>query len=115
MRRKNTMSGLIASPASANVWPRATGLTSTGPIPLGSGPTGLPIVTNPNLPSNITTGVANLPPPVPQAPLTPFPSIRPALGPTNSLASNSYATPNPFPSLNPMTGNLVCILLTKNR
>jgi len=108
--KKSTMSGLIAPSASAGVWPRATGFPSTGPIPLGGGSTGLPVVTNPNLPSNITTGVGNLPPPIPQPPTTPFPSMRQPLGLSNSFASNNYATANTLPSMNSMPTNLVCIL-----
>ncbi len=115
--KKRTMSGLIAPSASANVWPRLTGSSSTGPVPLGGGgggATGLPIITNPNLPSNTMTRAGNLPPPIPQAPLTPFPSVRTPLRPTNSLDSNNYATANIFPSINPMAGNLVCIFQTKD-
>jgi hypothetical protein len=113
--KKGTMSGLIASSASANVWPRLTGLPSTGPVPFGGGgPTGLPTVTNPNLPSNTIARSGNLPPPVPQPPLTPFPSVRPPLGAANSLASNNYASTNFFPPTNPMAGNFVCIFQNKD-
>jgi hypothetical protein len=110
------MSGLPTPSAAAEVWPRAAGSTSTGPIPLGGGgPTGLPVVNNPNLPTYSSLGGGTLPPPVPQPPTTPFPAIRPTVGLTNSTISNNYATTNTLPPINPMPGNLVCTLDLKKK
>lgn len=100
--KKNPMSGYNAPSAAADVWPRAGGLSSSGPVPLGGGPSGLPNFSSP--------GVGNLPPPVPQQPRTPFPAIRPGLGPANSLISNNYVPGSNYPSINPMAANVVCIL-----
>ena len=105
------MSGLPSGSAAAEVWPRGTG-PAGGPVSLGGGSPGLSTVNNPNLPSYSTLGGVNLPPPVPQIPSTPFPAIRTATGPSNSMLSNNYATANTLPSTNPMTVNAVCILNT---
>lgn len=109
------MSGLPVPSASADVWPRNIGSTSTGPIALGGGPTGSPFGNNSNSPAYTPMGVGNLPPPIPQAPTTHFPSSRPQLGPANSLVSNNYATATTSPSTNPMPMNFVCILLKRKR
>ena len=116
------MSGTLAPSASNSIWPRDAGSTSTGPIPLGGGPTSLPIVNNTNLPpynsmntgagappyNTFNTGIG--PPPIPRAPSTPFPSIRPPLGTTTTSISNNYATPGIYPPSNPLQLNLVCVL-----
>lgn len=101
------MSGFPSASNAGDVFPRPVGLTS-GPVPLGGGPTGLPVVNNPNLPSYSTLGGASLPPPVPQPPSTPFPSIRVPTGPSNSMISNNYATANTLPSANAMSVTAVC-------
>lgn len=101
------MSGFPSGSSAADVFPRPSALTP-GPVPLGGGAAGLPVVNNPNLPSYSTLGGANLPPPVPQPPLTPFPAIRPSTGPSNSMISNNYATANTLPSTNATPVNRVC-------
>ncbi|CAF0732241.1 unnamed protein product [Adineta steineri] len=85
--------------AASGVWPRATGFpsiggTGSGPIPIGGGPAGLPTVNNPNLPINTRTNLGNLPPPIPQQPRTPFPSLQQQGGQQTSLFTNQYAIPN---------------------
>lgn len=108
------MSDLPFSSAVANVWPRTagssiTGPSTTGPTPIrGINPSGLPSVTNPNLPLFPTTNAGNFPPPVPQQPLTPFPSLRQPFG-ANSTSTNIYATAQQ-PPFNPLLSNLVCTL-----
>ncbi len=103
------MSGLPPPSAVSDVWPRLAGSTSTGPIPLGGGSTGLPTVNNPNLPLNTASSAGTSPPPVPQ-PRTPFPSMQRPVGANNSLLSNNYATANTVQSMNPMAMNFVCNL-----
>jgi len=107
------MSDLPFPSAVTNVWPRTTSSTTTGPsitgpVPLGgSGYTGgLPTVNNPNLPPATIRNTGNIPPPIPQPPLTPFPSIQQPFG-TNSTSTNIYNTAQPLPSFNPMSTNLV--------
>ncbi len=106
---KSKMSGLPPPSAVSDVWPRLAGSTSTGPIPLGGGSTGLPTVNNPNLPLNTASSAGTSPPPVPQ-PRTPFPSMQRPVGANNSLLSNNYATANTVQSMNPMAMNFVCNL-----
>lgn len=101
----------MSASATAEVWPRGTSLAA-GPVPLGAGSPGLSTVNNPNLPSYSTLGGINLPPPVPQPPSTPFPTVRTATGPSNSMISNNYATANTLPSTTPIPGNVVCTLNT---
>ena len=99
------MSTLPLRSADMNVWPRttastATGPSTTGPIPIGGGgaiSAGLPTVNNPNLPLSTLLNTSNMPPPVPQPPRTPFPSIRPASTPFPSLQQSA----TPFPSIRP--------------
>jgi hypothetical protein len=68
----------------------------------------LPRVNNPNLPPSTIRNTDNFAPPVPQAPVQPFPFLQQQpLGPTNSLISTNYATPQMLPSF---STNLVCNL-----
>ncbi|CAF1381132.1 unnamed protein product [Adineta steineri] len=105
------MSGIPLTSAVSNVWPRATGATAmdpsmSGPMPSnGSGQMNLPMVNNPNLPPSTIPTLNNMPPPVPQPPHTPFPSIQQPFGLTNSLLSNNYATAHSLPTSNNFAPN----------
>ncbi|CAF4001621.1 unnamed protein product [Adineta steineri] len=105
------MSGIPLTSAVSNVWPRATGATAmdpsmSGPMPSnGNGQMNLPMVNNPNLPPSTIPTLNNMPPPVPQQPHTPFPSIQQPFGLTNSLLSNNYATAQSLPTSNNFVPN----------
>lgn len=74
------MAGLAGPSAAANVWPRMQGAlppTSTSFPPLNS-------------PAN----PGNFPPPIPQAPTTPFPPLGPSFGATNNY--NPPANPQGY-------------------
>ncbi|CAF1304940.1 unnamed protein product [Adineta steineri] len=106
------MSGIPLTSAVSNVWPRATGATAmdpsmSGPMPSnGNGQMNLPMVNNPNLPPSTIPTLNNMPPPVPQQPHTPFPSIQQPFGLTNSLLSNNYATAQSLPTSNNFAPNV---------
>jgi len=108
------MSSIPLPSAASNVWPRMTGSGITNPsieAPISfndGGPFSLPRVNNPNLPPNTIRNTDNFAPPVPQAPVQPFPFLQQQpLGTTNSLISTNYATPQMLPSF---STNLVCKL-----
>jgi len=109
------MSDLPFQSAVTNVWPRTAASTTTapstsGPVSIGGyNPVGLPTVNNPNLPSSTVRNTGNIPPPIPQPPLTPFPSIQQPFG-TTSTNTNVYAAPQPLPPFYPISPNLVCNL-----
>lgn len=103
------MSGPLAQTSSAGIWGRGPNTTpgGYGSTNLGGGGTGLPVVTNTNLPSNTLTGLGSVPPPVPR---TPFPTVQTTGGPANSLGLNNYATANTAASLNANSTNEVGLL-----
>ncbi|CAF2512022.1 unnamed protein product [Rotaria sp. Silwood2] len=90
------MSGLYPSTAASYAWPRTAG-ASSGPVPFGGNPTGLPL--------NTAAAFGNRPPPVPQPPRTPFPSIQQPLGQTGGLTSPNYTGINTSPAFNPNAAN----------
>jgi len=83
------------------------------PTPLGGNTLiGLPTINNPNLPLSTIQTTGNIPPPVPQPPITPFPSIRQPLT-TSSTITSPYATAQAFPPFNPFPTAVVCNFISK--
>lgn len=80
------MAGLVGPSAAANVWPRMAGGAPLG----GVNPTGLPTINNSNLPSSTFSSTGNFPPPIPQQPTTPFPSLPQSLGGPNNYNTLGY-------------------------
>ncbi|CAF0726516.1 unnamed protein product [Rotaria sp. Silwood1] len=98
------MSGPYPSTAAYDVWPRTAG-ASSGPVPLGGSPSGLPTVANSSLPFNTATAFGNRPPPVPQPPSTPFPSIQQPFGQRSGITPTNYTGLNTSPPYNQMAAN----------